>query len=150
MRAFRILSAILCLASLGALAADLTAPVNTERRQLYNKGYRDVKDGTNAGTMDCVVANDYDQGGATNTVKTSGGYVEQIIFAGCMDPYYIGDSSFTWGNFAWHNPGFNLVIATVTYTTTTQPLVLPIKARFTNGLVVYHHASTCTTTVSYR
>ena len=146
MKRFVLLVGCLMLGSLSGWAADYTSSVNTLNGQLYNKGYRDVKDGTNAETFDCVSANASSTTlGTQNLMKASAGYLHALIFNGsCFGSYSIADSATGAVNYA-------TTISTVTSVTAAfGPASLIYDSRFNNGLAINGPASTCTVTASYR
>jgi len=131
---------ILCLALLCpsfSWGTDLTASVNTEGNQLYNKGFRDIKDGTNGVTTDVVSANTFTLVTTTGAVKATGGYLEGfIVNATCASNFvYIHDSATF--------PG-----STVISSFTATIGFYPVKARFSNGLSV-GVSPTCTSGVTF-
>lgn len=130
-----------------AFAADFTAGVNTPNNQLYNASIRDIKDGTNAPTMDVVTGNSLAQTtGLQTVIKASGGYLESITLNGlCANgttTYIIADAAAAAGSYA-------TVISTIP-ANATAPITLPIRGRFSNGLTLNVTSSTCSVTVSYR
>ena len=138
------IAAILGVISVALFAADLTAPVNTPSGQLYNQLFRDNKDGNNSQTVDHVSANTYAAVGVTTTIKTSGGYLDNIqLFQACQNTYKIIDSTFVSGD-----NNYATVIATIPVSYTVMNM--PMHIRFLNGLTWTNPISSCTATVSYR
>ena len=68
---WKLFCAALVVVSVQARAADLTAPVNTEKGQLYNKNYRDTGLGFTAATVDSLPNYSFSNFTSTTTVKTS-------------------------------------------------------------------------------
>lgn len=134
--------------SCSSFASDLFSAVNTENGVLYNKSYRDGKDGNNYPTSDVISANLYMILQTSQTsVKTSGGYLKGLLFtAACSDSttnYVLADSA-TAGN------SYATMISTIAKNSSTVPLYIPMDIRFNNGLAVNLFLSTCTVTAIYR
>lgn len=132
-----LLALILC--SAWSFAADLTSNTNTLNNQIYNTGYRDIKDGTNAPTFDIVTADTYTVVSVTTTIKATGGYLESIYVAnlsptgcGLIFPVQVFDGITATGT--------NFLVKVGT-TAVTGNFAVPVKARFATGLTVGIDAS---------
>jgi hypothetical protein len=127
-----------------AQAADITAGVSTPHGQSYNQSFRDIKDGNNAATRDVVSANSLSQTtAATNAIKTSGGYLDNITINAACSPgtYVIGDAAAAAATYA-------TVLSTLTVTSAGANI--PFRGRFSNGLAINTTVSSCTVTASFR
>lgn len=142
----KVVSAVCVLSGAPVWGADLMSTINTEANQKYNKGYRDVKDGTNAATLDCITVNASSTTlGTQNLIKGSPGFLHLINFPGaCFGTFSIADSATSAINYA-------TIISTVTTLSTAYgPASLFFDQRFLAGLAINTPASTCTVNVSYR
>ncbi len=141
--------ALLMLFSSWAHATDYTAGATALNGNSYNKAYRDVKDGTNAETFDMVSANSIAlTSGFLNTIKSSGGYLDNITFpTACFSStitYIVADATATAGAYA------TVISSVQVFSSPAAPFNIPYHGRFVNGLVVNVYSSTCPVTVSYR
>lgn len=148
-RFFLGISGLLFGATIGLFAADLVSSVNTENGVLYNKVYRDGKDGNNYQTMDVITANTFGTtSSSVNSIKGTGGYLEAInLNAACTNgstvSYVVADAAASAASYA-------TVISTIIYTSANPIGQIPFKLRFTNGLAINTIVSTCTVTAIYR
>lgn len=85
MKLIKWLIALGCLSS-WSYAADITYNTNSPNFQLYNSGIRDVKDGTNAPTVDVVSASTYSVVNTTTIVKASAGYISGVLVTNLQVP----------------------------------------------------------------
>lgn len=125
---------LICLCSASAMAADLTSPVNTPNSIIYNMGFRDVKDGTNAQTFDAVVVDTYAVVTTTATIKATGGYIDNVFITnyvggGCIMTYPVQ----VWDNTSAAGGNFIVRIGT---TAAVGSISIPVHARFGTGLTV--------------
>ncbi len=120
-----------------AYSSDITFGTVSPNSVLYSGSIRDVKDGTNAATVDAVSANTFTLATTTAAVKAAPGYLEGFIVnqTCASNLVYIHDST--------SFPG-SVVISSFTATLGSYP----VRARFSNGLSV-GVSPTCTGGVTF-